>query len=677
MTWIAAIDIGGTFTDVVADDGAGLRLTAKVPTVPADPARGLLNALSELGRRGLRFGDLSLVFHGTTIATNAVINDRLARVVLVTTKGFRDILTYRSGARPDAYDLRQPRPREFVPREDRIEADERVTGTGVVKALTAAEIDRVVAGVKSRNPRAVAISLLFSYLHDGHERALADALRAALPDLAVSRSSRVAREFREYPRTVTTVVNAGLRPLVRDYLLRAEQGLRELGIPGNFLVMQSNGGGVPAARAEAEAHRLLVSGPAAGVAGAVALGAATGRTRLLSLDIGGTSADVCLIRDGEASVVPMRHIDSHPILSPSLDIHSAGAGGGSIVEVDRSGALKVGPRSAGANPGPAAYGLGGRNATLTDAHLVAGTLGVRTALGGSLTLDLEAALAAIGRVAARLGLTAAAAAEGVVAIAGAHLEAAVRRVSIDRGEDPRDYTLVAFGGAGPLHAGQLMRDLSMKEAVIPRHPGLFSAAGLLATDLRIDESTTVLRIIDRDAIGQIAAWFRTTADSLRVRLQDDGIHSDRIRLQPSIDCRYKGQGFELGVPVVSTAPDPERVCREFRRIHHALYGHTSEEPVEAVTLRMSAFGALPVRTAPLTGETTRIPRPVSTRVMKLREMVRPEEVAVYSRDDLGAGVRLSGPCIVEQPDATAVVLAGQAARVDGHGNLWINEAPRG
>lgn len=677
MTWTVAIDIGGTFTDVVADDGTGRRLTAKVPTVPADPALGLLNGLAVLGSRGMPYEDVNLVFHGTTIATNAVINDELARVVLLATKGFRDILTYRSGSRPDAYDLRQSRPREFIPRGDRLEVDERISSTGVVRAIAAPEIERVVGEVKAMKPEAVAVAFLFSYLDDGHERAMAEALQSACPGLSISRSSSVAREFREYPRTVTTAVNAGLRPVVRDYLAGAESGIRDLGVPGSFLVMQSNGGGVPAARAEAEAHKLLVSGPAAGVAGAVALAAATGRTHLLSLDIGGTSADVCLIRDGQASMSPMRHIESHPILSPSLDIHSAGAGGGSIVEVDRSGALKVGPASAGADPGPAAYGLGGKNATVTDAHLVAGTLGVETALGGSLTLDRDAALETVRRVGDKLGLSAQATAEGVLAIANAHLEAAIRRVSIDRGEDPRRYTLVAFGGAGPLHAGQLIRDLSMPEAVVPRHPGLFSAAGLLATDLRIDESATVLTTIDRASIGELARWFDATAESLRARMRADGIGESRIRLAPSIDCRYSGQGFELNVPVTPAGLDSEKVRRDFRRIHDALYGHTSDEPVVAVTLRMSAFGSLPIGTTLPDGEPSSTPEPVSRRMMKLREMSRPADVPVYSRSDLGHGAVLSGPCIVEQPDATTVVLDGQSALVDRYHNLTIREAGDG
>ena len=673
MTWTLAIDVGGTFTDTVADDGKGRRLTVKVPSAPEDPSRGLLEAPRDLGRQGLTFEDVGLVFHGTTIATNAVINDRLARVVLLTTKGFRDILTYRSGSRPDAYDLRQDRPKEFVPSGDRIEVAERITSSGVVDELTGGEIERVVQEVAALDPDAVAVSFLFSYLDDSHERSIETALTSAFPELPVARSSEIAREFREYPRTVTTVVNAGLRPVVSNYLLTADQQIRRLGVPGGFLVMQSNGGGVPAARAGAEAHKLLVSGPSAGVAGVVALGASSGRTHLLSLDMGGTSADVCLIRDGKASVIPTQHIEAHPILSPSIDIYSAGAGGGSIVEVDSTGRLKVGPRSAGADPGPAAYGRGGTHATVTDAHVVAGTLGEQTALGGRLHLDRAAAIEAMSRVGAQLGMGPATAAEGALALASAHLEAAIRRVSIERGEDPRNYSLVAFGGAGPLHAGRLLRDLGMPEAVIPRHPGLFSAAGLLAADLRIDDPATILRLLDPSSVAEMTSWFESAIDGLAARIRDDGIPDERIKTLASIDCRYRGQGYELNVTVVPSGLHADEVAADFHRIHSSLYGHASEEPIEAVTLRVSAFGGLAVETQGATTARAREPVAVSTRSIKLREMPEPSLVQVYAGDQLGPGASLRGPVIIEQLDATTLILDGQSGVVDAHENLWIRE----
>jgi N-methylhydantoinase A len=678
VTWTVAIDIGGTFTDAVADDGRGRRLTVKVPSVPRNPAAGLLDALCELRDAGVALDDVGLVFHGTTIATNAVISDDLARVVLLATKGFRDILTYRSGSRPDAYDLRQDRPKEFVPRDDRIEVEERITGQGIVlEELTVAEIERVVGEVEAREPEAVAVAFLFSYLDEDHERRVGEALSEKLPGIPISLSCDVAKEFREYPRTVTTVVNAGLRPVVGSYLLNADKEIRKLGIPGSFLVMQSNGGGVPAERAAAEAHKLLVSGPAAGVAGVVALGAACGRVNLLSLDMGGTSSDVCLIRDGVPAVSPVQMIETHPVLSPSVDIYSAGAGGGSIVDVDPSGRLHVGPRSAGAEPGPAAYGRGGTWATVTDAHVVAGTLGAETALGGRLRLDHSAALQVMSEVGAKLGVDAAIAAEGALALTSAHLEAALRRVSIDRGEDPRRFTLVAFGGAGPLHGGQLMRDLQMPEAVIPRYPGLFSAIGLLAADLRIDDAVTVLRLLDAHAVDEVSIWFEASMADLTSRLESDGIAPNQIRTLPSIDCRYQGQGYELNVPLAGPALDLDAAVADFHRLHEAIYGHSAGEPVEAVTLRVSAFGSMGALATTRGDSGGSGPRPVSSRAVKLRDMAEPVTVPVYSRDTLAVGSRLLGPVIVEQLDATTVILGGQTARVDGHGNLWIEEVKNG
>ncbi|HEX6130876.1 MAG TPA: hydantoinase/oxoprolinase family protein, partial [Actinomycetota bacterium] len=402
--WTVGIDVGGTFTDAIAMHRDGHTVIAKVPSVPRDPAAGLLDGVEELTRGGVDPDDVSLVFHGTTVATNAMLTGLIGRVVLLTTEGFRDVMAFRNGTRPVLYDLRQPKPDPLVDRADRLEVRERLSGAGdVVAPLTDDEVARVVDAVRGREPEAVAISLLFSYLRDDHERRLAEAVRSALPDVPVTVSSEIAREFREYPRTATAVVNAGLRPVVGRYLEEAAEGVTKLGIEAPFLVMQSNGGCVPAERAEREAHRLLLSGPTAGVAGTIALAATHGVDRVVSFDMGGTSLDVCLVQGGVPPTTSIQHVRDHPILVPSVDIVTAGAGGGSIASVDAAGRLRVGPESAGADPGPAAYGLGGADATLTDAHVVAGILGP-SPLAGRLTLDVERAERAVAQVATSLGL---------------------------------------------------------------------------------------------------------------------------------------------------------------------------------------------------------------------------------------------------------------------------------
>ena len=421
---------------------------------------------------------------------------------------------------------------------------------------------------------------------------------------------------------------------------------------------------------------MLLSGPAAAIAGVTALGALCGEPNLISLDMGGTSADVCLIRGGVAPVTAMQHIDTHPILAPSVDIHTAGAGGGSVVEVDAAGRLRVGPHSAGADPGPVAYGRGGNRPTLTDAHLVAGTLGDTTALGGRIILDTAAATKAISAVAADLSLDIERTAEGIVALATANLEGAIRNVSIERGEDPREYTLVAFGGAGPLHAGQLIRDLAMPAAVIPRYPGLFSAAGLLAADLRMDDAITVLQILDEAAVAGIGEWMAAAAGTLTLQLQADGIDPNRIRAVGSIDCRYVGQGYELNVPVGDVAlPDLAAIVERFHGLHHGIYGHSSDDAIEAVTLRVSAFGGRPQASVATTippGDDAR-PEPIGQRDMMVRGEQQRVPTPVYRRTSLGAGSVLAGPAIVEQLDSTIVILPGQAARTDEYGNMWLKE----
>lgn len=675
---MVAIDIGGTFTDAVAMGSQGAFRVAKVPSTPDDPSQALAQAVSELLADGVPADAIDLVSHGTTVATNAVLTGRLARVVLIATEGFRDVLGYRDGTRPDIYSLEPARPSELVRRRDRLEVRERMSSRGVVTPLVDREIERVVREVAKLRPDAVAVALLFSYLDDRHERAVGDALRARLPDSPVSLSSEVAREFREYPRTATAALSAGLRPVVGRYLLDARQELEALGIAAPLMVMQSNGGCVPAERAEREAHRLVLSGPAAGVTGVAALGARHGLDRLMSLDMGGTSLDVCLMSDGMPPVAPSLTIDGHPILAPAVNIETLGAGGGSVVRVDGAGRLQVGPQSAGADPGPAAYGRGGEDATVTDAHVVAGTLSAGSPLAGRLRLDDDAAREVVERVAAPLDLSLERATCGILAVTLAQIIRALRRVSVERGIDPRGFTLVAFGGAGPLHAGLILRELDLASVLVPPHPGLFSASGLVAADLRIDASQTVLAPHDPAGFEEMLGWFRLTAGQLVAQLREDGVPRSRVRSVASIDCRYRGQGYELSVPLPSVSRRGLHTIRaDFDRLHRSVYGHANEgEPLELVALRLSAFGGLSHAEPPSVargGSTPRAEARVGERPLLLPSDRRPARATVYRRGSLCAGNRIAGPAIVEQMDSTTLVLAGQQARVDGHGNLWIGE----
>jgi N-methylhydantoinase A len=394
--------------------------------------------------------------------------------------------------------------------------------------------------------------------------------------------------------------------------------------------------------------------------------------------MGGTSLDVCLVKDGTPPISPVQMVEDHPILCPSVDIVTAGAGGGSIARVDRAGRLRLGPQSAGAIPGPAAYGLGGKEATLTDAHVALGTLSGDAPLAGRLPLDVDGAREAVGHVADELGLSVDEAASGILAVTLAHTARTLRRVSVERGIDPRDYTLVAFGGAGPLHAAFLLRELGLSSVLIPPHPGLFSAAGLVAADLRIDDSKTVLRVLEPGIHEELLAWYREAAGRLRTRLRDDGIPPSKIRVMGSADCRYVGQGYELSVPMQGlTMRALRRVAPDFNRLHAAAYDHANpEEPVEVVTVRLSSFGALPRPGPAASGRGSRTISPdavAGDRRVLLPGERRARRATVYRRELLRAGNRLAGPAIVEQMDSTTLILSGQLARVDAEGNVWVTE----
>lgn len=676
--WNVSIDAGGTFTDAVARSRDGEILVAKAPSTPHDPAEGLTGSIAALVAAGLPLDEVALVCHGTTVATNATLTGTWARVVLVTTAGFRDVIAYRQGSRPDVYSLTPERPNELVARGDRLEVTERIDARGqVLTALTPAEVDRIVTEVVARAPESIAVSLLFSYLDDRHERMLGEALRAALPDTPVTLSSEVAREFREYPRTATTVINAALRPIVGGYLERAAGAVAAMGVDAPFLVMQSNGGSVPAPRADADAHRLILSGPAGGVTGLIDISARHGLNQTISLDMGGTSTDVCLVRDGMAPMTTSAWIGDHQLLAPSVDIHTIGAGGGSIAWVDPTGRLRVGPQSAKAVPGPACYGRGGTEPTLTDAHVVLGTLG-SARLASDLTLDRAAAERAVGKLGELIGRSPAEAAEAIIAISVAHMIRALRKVSVERGLDPREFTLVPFGGAGPLHAGLLLRHLGLRGVLVPRRPGVFSAEGLLAAGLRIDDSQTVLTSFDEAVPTELLGWYSARADELTDQLVHDGVDRDVVTVTASVDCRYLGQGFELNVPLKDlTSEALSQLPNAFGDLHEARYGHANRtEPVELVTLRISALGTYAEGLSEQVPVGTGHPGPealLNTHDVVMPGTGAPVATPVWDRAMLRAGDVIAGPAIVHQMDSTTVVLAGQRATVTPTGDIELTE----
>jgi N-methylhydantoinase A len=522
---------------------------------------------------------------------------------------------------------------------------------------------------------AVAVSLLFSYLDDSHERRLGDALRRGLPGVPVTLSSAVAREFREYPRTATTVINAALRPVIGGYVQRAAAAAADSGVTAPFLVMQSNGGCVPAARAGESAHRLVLSGPAGGVAGLVAAASDHGIDNVISLDMGGTSTDVCLVRNGRIPFTTTQSVRDHVLLAPAVDIHTIGAGGGSIAWTDQTGRLRVGPQSARAVPGPASYLRGGTEPTITDAHVVLGTLGTGQ-LAGQLVLDRAAAITAVDRVGAVIGMGTEEAAEAILAIGLAHMVRAVRKVSVERGLDPREFTLVPFGGAGPLHAGLLLRHLGLRSVLVPSRPGLFSADGLLVAGLRIDDAQTVLVPFDDRATETIGGWFRDAARRVVKEIESDDASSDEVTVVASADCRYLGQGFELNVVIDAWEGEAlQRIPDLFHAAHEELYGHANrDEPVEVVTLRIAAVGA---RRRPAQAEEPPGAFDVGEAIVDRRVVRIPgfeaREVPVYERSLLRLGATLAGPAIVAQMDSTTVLCSGQIAEVVAGGDLVITE----
>jgi N-methylhydantoinase A len=668
MQWLG-VDVGGTFTDLVLyDQDTGALTIEKVPSTPADPSEGILAGIARLG---IDPESLAKFVHGTTVATNTILERKGARTAVLTTAGFRDVLEVGRGNRTVLYNIKATRPPPLVPRSLVFEVGERTYyDRTIAKPLDPGEVADMAARLAVRDIEAVAICFLHSYANDANERAAHDAVVAALPQAAVSVSSEVLPEYREYERFAATMLNAYVAPRMRGYLGALQSGLAERGYRREISIMTSNGGTWPIPRiSESPVHSVL-SGPAAGVIGAVRVGRAAGYENVIAYDMGGTSTDTCLIKGGEYTISAEGRIGPYPLKLQQIEINSIGAGAGSIAALDAGRAITVGPRSAGAVPGPAAYGRGGTEPTVTDANLVLGRLGADRALGGEIHLNPGQAGAAIDRLAAAVGLDQQRMAEGIIAIVVAKMIASIKEISVMRGHDPRDFALFAYGGAGPLHAALVAEELGCTRVLVSPLPGNFSAFGLLVADVRHDYARTRITPTGALSLAELAAILDGMREEGRKQLAAEGFAPEAMRFEARLDMRFSGQAFELSVPVPEGARTMEDIDRAFLAAYERRYSYAAAGPAEIVTFRVSAYGLVEKPELP------RVPARGSLHAAKIAE--RPvafdgkfRPAAIYDRSLLPAGAEIAGPAIIEEAGSTTLVPPGFHAAVDPHGTLVL------
>ncbi|MGE3149493.1 MAG: hydantoinase/oxoprolinase family protein [Pseudorhodoplanes sp.] len=680
--WRAGVDSGGTFTDVcLLNEGDGSIVVWKVPSTPANPANAIL--------RGVREGfdivsgqtpDSHLAYfgHGTTVATNALIQQRGVKSALITTRGFKDILELARQRRPHLYDLQCDKPFCLVQRDLRLEAAERIRHDGSIETpLDEAEVRALAKICRDENVKAIAVCFLHSYKNPEHEIRATQILKEECPDAFITASHEIAPEFREYERFSTAAVNVYLGPIMKAYLDDLEPRLSQIGIASRPHITQSNGGTLSFATAAKEPVRTLLSGPATGVTGAQAVADAAGIANFVTFDMGGTSSDVALIEEAQAKLTPHGSIHGYPLKVPMLDIHTIGAGGGSIAYVDAGGLLKVGPDSAGAVPGPVCYGLGGTQPTVCDANVVLRTLDAKAMLGGRMAVDEKLAFQAIEKLAAEMKLGVLETAQGIISVVVANMARAIRLISVQRGRDPRDFTLMAFGGAGPLHAARLMKELEMPRVLVPRYPGLLCAMGLLMADLKRNDSITNHMIVTPDSNDVVEKTFENLKERADRWFDDEEIPQQNRIIVRSVDARYKGQSHELNLALPDSAKtaDLHNVIRSlFDAEHQKVYGYTAPEyQIELITFRTEATAVVQKATIPASA-----PAASSIDEARLgeRKVWLPEvgdfaALPVLAREKLGSGHRITGPAIIQQMDSTTVVLPQMTATVDPHLNLIL------
>lgn len=676
-----ASDVGGTFTDLVYfDEQTGRRGTVKVDTTPPDFERGVIFGLH---RAGLDLSEIEYLAHGTTVVINTLTERRGAKTGLVTTRGFRDVLEIARGNRPDLYNFYFSKPKPFVPRYLRKEVAERLDHKGnVLVPLDVRELESVAGFFREGGVEAIAVCFLHSYANPSHELEATRVLEDLLPGVSVLPAHQITREWREYERTNTAVLSAYVHPVANAYLDSLERKLGQEGFGGRLFVMQSNGGSATVRAARSNPIAMVESGPVGGVLGAVALGEVIGEPNIITLDIGGTTAKCSLVQNGEVRVNTEYKIEhsrtdpGYPIQTPVIDIVEIGNGGGSIAWLDEAGALHVGPKSAGAVPGPAAYGRGGEEPTTTDANLLAGCIDPDYFLGGEIVPDMDGVRRALERIADRLGAGVEETARGVIQVANANMVNALKLVSLNRGHDPQDFTLVAFGGGGAMHAAALAAELNIPKIVVPTDCAVFSAWGMLQTDLRRDYMRTRVGRLDRIYPEEVGSVFEDLERAAAVEFAEDGVGAGRLVFDRYADMRYAGQEHTVKVRFPSGAVDPKKLAEATRRFHEAHekeYAFRLDSPVELVGYHVAAYGMVP---RPRVAKLERTGRKAADAIRGSREVdldvYGVHQADVYERSLLEPGAELFGPAVVEEPAATVVVLPDQRLIVDDYGNLHIH-----
>lgn len=680
MNYRIGVDTGGTFTDVsLISEKTGDILVTKVPSTPENSAIGVMDGVKQiLTENDIPTDDISFFTHGSTVATNTLLERKGAKTALITTKGFRDILGIGRQTRPDLYNFRARRPDPLIPRNLRFEVDERVNAEGtIIKDFNRKDIEDLIGMIKENHIESLVICLINSFLNDENEIKLRDMLAEEFPDLSLTISAEILPEIKEFERTSTVAVNGYVMPKMNFYLRDLEQSIKDYGISSDLYIMQSNGGIITTDTAVRQPVRTVLSGPAGGVISGTDVSKQTGLDNLITIDMGGTSLDAALIEHGEPQYTTNSQINDFPINVPMVEMHTIGSGGGSIAWIDSGGALRVGPHSAGADPGPVCYDKGGTEPTVSDANAILGRLNPDSILGGKMKMNLEGARKAVKeKIAEPLGLTAEEAAEGILKVVNANMVRGIRVVSVEKGHDTRDFSLLAFGGAGPLHAVDIAQELESKNVIVPPSPGINCAAGMLIADVRHDYVNSFISTtstIDYDRLNQS---LKTLEDTARETLKQQGFDGDDVEIDHSIDLRYVGQAYDINVELQGAEVDASvlnNAIQNFHAIHEKIYGFSrAEESLETVNIRVSSFGLIEKLESKKLEAGSGAEVPYTTRDVYFDGEFH--ETRIYQRSDLYLDYEFAGPAVIEQLDSTTVIFPNQNVKVDQFGNLVIENA---